>query len=134
MIEGAPRFDVGRLEQLRSIPNVKFDLSRLIRLYEELDVAFQTESFHAVSMLTRAILDHVPPIFGFSNFTDVANQYAGTKSFKEIACHLDESTRKVADSHLHTKIRQKEVLPTRTQVDAHQAVDVILGEVIRLLA
>jgi hypothetical protein len=107
-------------------------LCRLIRLCEELNIAFQSSSFHSVAMLTRAILDHIPPIFGFDSFAKIANQYKGTKSFRDIARNLDESTRKIADAHLHEQIRRKEVLPNQQQVDAHQSLDIILAEIVRL--
>jgi len=85
-------------------------------------------------MLTRAIIDHVPPIFSFATFREVANQYAGSKSFKDSAKRLDESTRRIADAHLHGQIRQIEVLPNRTQVDEHATVDFILSEIVRILS
>lgn len=130
----APFVNPSRLDELRQIKSTQFDLRRLVRLCEELNVAFQSSSFHAVAMLTRAILDHIPPIFGFDSFAKVANQYKGTKSFRDISRHLDESTRKVADAHLHEQIRRKEVLPNQQQVDAHQSLDVILAEIVRLLS
>jgi hypothetical protein len=84
-------------------------------------------------MLTRAILDHIPPIFGKQTFADVVNQYPGGKSFRQIAEHLDKSARKIADSHLHLQIRSREVLPTPTQVNFGPALDVVLGEIVRIL-
>jgi hypothetical protein len=130
----APFVNLARLEELRQIKSAQFDVCRLIRFCEELNVAFQSSSFHSVAMLTRAILDHIPPIFGFDSFTKVANQYRGSKSFRDIARNLDDSTRKVADAHLHEQIRKREVLPNQQQVDAHQSLDFILAEVVRLLS
>ena len=55
-----------------------------IRLCEELNTAFQEECYFSTAMVTRALLDHVPPVFGFKAFNEVANSYAGGgKSFKE---------------------------------------------------
>lgn len=122
-----------RLEELRRLESSRFDLSRLIRLCEELDLAFGNRCLHATAMLTRAILDHVPPIFGFRTFAEVANNYSGGKSFRQIAQHFDSSARSIADAHLHLPIRAREVLPTTTQVNHSQALDVLLGEVVRLL-
>jgi Sec-independent protein translocase protein TatA len=60
-------------------------------------------------MLARALLDHIPPIFGFHTFPDLASQYGGGgKSFKECMNHLENSSRKIADAHLHSQIRKKE--------------------------
>jgi hypothetical protein len=46
--------------------------------------------------------------------------------------HLDNSSRSIADAHLHTQIRSKESLPTQTQVNFTNDVDVLLGEIIRI--
>ena len=125
--------DPERLSQLRSAKTINYDLSRLVRLCEEIDVAFAQGCYHAVAMLTRSILDHIPPIFGAKSFAEVANGYSGSRSFKEIAQHLDNSSRKIADALLHTQIRKSESLPTRTQVDERQSIDFVLAEVVRVL-
>jgi len=131
---GGAFVDPERLSQLKSIKSTIYDLSRLICLCEELDIAYTQECYHAVAMLTRSILDHIPPIFNAKSFAEVANNYSGGRSFKEIAQHLEKSSRKVGDAHLHTQIRAKESLPNQTQVDVRQALDVILAEVIRVLS
>src|SRR5207244_7242236 len=95
---------------------------------------FVAGNFFAVAMLARSILDHVPPIFGVKNFAEVANNYAGgSKSFKQSMQHLENSSRKIADAHLHVQIRSKEVLPTKTQVNFSSDMDVLLGEIVRIL-
>jgi hypothetical protein len=84
-------------------------------------------------MLTRAIIDHVPPIFGAKTFNEVASNYSGTKSFKDSMLHLSNSARKIGDSHLHVQVRSRESLPNRTQVDFSRDLDVLLGEIVRIL-
>jgi hypothetical protein len=125
--------DKERIEQLKAIQNAEFDLAPLVRLCEELNICFRERCFYAVAFLTRAIMDHVPPIFRVSTFTQIVNNYTGTRSFKAVMQHMDGSARKIADSHLHTPVRGDEVLPTRTQVDFSNSLDVLLGEVVRLL-
>ncbi len=46
---------------------------------------------------------------------------------------LDTSLRSVADAHLHTQVRSREILPTFNQVDFRADLDVLLGEAIRIL-
>lgn len=87
----------------------------------------------AMGILVRAVLDHVPPIFGCKRFSEVANNYSGAKSFKEAMGHLETTSRKVADSFLHIQIRKSEALPTRTQVDFRNALDMLLQEIVRVL-
>lgn len=132
--ESAPYVDPKRVDELKSAAtNGKFDLSRLILMCDELNGAYRSNHFISVAMLVRGILDHIPPIFGYSSFPEVVNNYAGSKSFKESAKHLQESCRKIGDAYLHTQIRKTESQPTNTQIDFRQSLDVVLAEVVRLL-
>ena len=123
-----------RLAELKKLESDNFDLAKLISLCEELNKNFNMKCCFAIAMLTRAILDHVPPIFGFTNFLQVSNNYTGSgKSFREAMQHLENSSRKIADLCLHSQIRKKETLPNITQVDFRNNLDVLLGEVVRIL-
>lgn len=121
-----------RITELKSLKNVTFSVTKLIRFCEELNIAFYYESYLSTTMLVRAIIDHVPPIFTKSTFIEVANNF-GTKSFKDSMKNLNSSSRKISDSHLHTQIRRKEVLPNSNQVDFTNDLDVLLAEVYRIL-
>lgn len=122
-----------RIRDLKKLKNSKFDFLRLIRFCEELNSAFSNNSYLSVITLTRAILDHVPPIFGLDDFTKVANNY-GTKSFKDSMLNLNNSSRKISDAYLHTQIRKTESLPTLTQVDFSNDLDVLLSEIVRIVS
>ena len=122
--------DRRRLQALKKKQG-KFDFSRLIQMLTELDYASSAENYISVILLTRAVLDHVPPIFGLNIFTEIANNH-GTKSFKGSMSHLENSSRKIADSYLHTKIRSKESLPNKTQVNFSNDLDVLLAEIVRI--
>jgi hypothetical protein len=120
--------------ELKVIHSEDFDLTKLIEYCEELNKVSTEECFLAIPMLGRAIIDHVPPIFGCKNFAEVANNYpGGSKSFKQSMEHLENSTRKIADSYLHVQIRKSEVLPNRTQVNFSADLDVLLSEITRVL-
>lgn len=125
--------DRARIEQLRAIDSQQYDLARLIQLCDELNICWAHQCYHAVAMLVRAITDQVPPLFGFKKFAQVSSNYGGSTSFRESMSILSGSLRKIANAHLHTHIRRKEVLPTRTQVDFSSDLDVLLGEIVRLL-
>jgi len=129
----SPFVDGGRIKELKGLKNSRFDLSKLIRILEEINIVFQDECYFAVASLVRMIIDHVPPIFDQSGFAQVVANYGGSRSFKESMKHLDESSRKIADQHLHTQIRPKEVLPNKTQVNFSHDVDVLLAEIVRIL-
>ena len=120
-----------RISELKSLHG-RYDARRLVRLCEELNAAHRSECHMTTAMLVRAIADHVPPIFSCSNFGEVANHYAGSKSFRGSMEHLQNSLRHIADGHLHTQIRRSEVLPTAQQVDFAADLDALLAEVVRI--
>jgi hypothetical protein len=120
-----------RINELRVIGST-WDLRRLIRMCEEINSTFSAGSFLSVAMLLRAITDHVPPIFSATSFKHYVSQISG-KSHRGSMEHLEQSLRNIADGILHVQIRDKEGLPTASQVDFRQDLDVLLGEVVRTL-
>jgi hypothetical protein len=126
--------DKQRLAQLESSQPGRFDLQKLVQLCRELDFCFRNECLLAVAALTRALLDHIPPIFGKRTFAEVANNYGGPKSFQDSMKHLENSARNIGDTHLHVQIRARESLPTLTQVNFSNDLDLLLAEVIRKLS
>jgi hypothetical protein len=79
------------------------------------------------------LLDHIPPIFGFSAFKEVAANYESGKSLKASLKNLENSSRNISDSLLHQKIRRKETLPNLNQVNFAPDIDVVLAEIIRIV-
>jgi hypothetical protein len=123
-----------RIAELRRLTSPRFDFRKLVRLCEEINKAYSEDCYFATAMLTRGLLDHVPPVFGFKTFIEVANNYAGGgKSFKETMQHLENASRKVADAHLHTLMRKSETLPTAQQVNCGQQLDLLLSEIVRIM-
>jgi hypothetical protein len=122
-----------RLAELRKLGPAQFDFKKLIRLCEEINAAYSGECYFATAMLTRELLDHVPPVFGKNTFSEVANNCSGGgRSFKETMHHLENAARKVADAHLHMPIRKSETLPTAQQVNFAPQLDVLLSEIVRI--
>ncbi|WP_141758572.1 hypothetical protein [Duganella sp. HH105] len=123
-----------RLEALRGIEHVEFDCTRLICLCEELNACATGGHAHAVILLTRAILDHIPPVFGLGSFAEVASNYGGGgKSFKSSAERLEKHARKVADRMLHQVIRNREVTPEMQEVEFSRELETVLAEACRIL-
>ncbi len=128
-----PYVDLNRIGELRILMHVKFDVTKLVKLCEELNLCRNVDCYFAMIMLTRSIIDHVPPVFGCSIFTEVANNYSGSRSFRESMRHLDNSSRKIADQHLHSQIGKTEVLPNLTQINFANDLDVLLAEIVKVL-
>jgi hypothetical protein len=131
--EAAPYIHQDRIDEIAEIAQAKFDTKKLLRLLDELNTAHSQGCYFTVGILVRAIMDHLPPIFGCRNFSEIANNYSGTMSFKKSMGRLDQSLRHLADSYLHIQIRRLESLPNHNQVDFRSEVDLLLGEAARLL-
>ena len=69
--------DPDRIAELKEISHPEFDLRKLVRFCEELNLCFATECYLAVAMLTRALIDHVPPVFGCQSFVELGEQLRG---------------------------------------------------------
>jgi len=123
--------DIERIKELKNITSGNYDYSKLIQFLNELNFAYLNNAFLTIPLLVRAVVDHIPPIFNKSNFSEVCGGY-GTKSFKDSMTNLDKSNRKIADSYLHTHIRQKESLPNKTQINFKHDLDVLLQEIVRV--
>jgi hypothetical protein len=130
----SPFVSVERMNALKELNNTDFDCTRLICLCDELNECASRENAHAVIMLTRSILDHVPPVFGHENFRRVASNYGGGGvSFKKSVERLENQSRRVADRLLHMPIRNREAAPTMHEVNFAPEVETLLAEFCRLL-
>lgn len=123
---------LNRIEELKSVNKKLWNLSKLIRLCEELNDNWQSSNFFSVIALLRTILHHVPPIFGFRNFEEVANNYSGGRSFKRVMKRLFDLSKNIGDLHLHGQVQKKDALPNDRQVDFSNDLDLLLCEIIKL--
>ena len=125
-----------RIEELKKIKCGKFDLLKLIKLSEELNSSYYSNNLFAVGAIVRSIIDHIPPVFNCKSFTEVVNNYSSqgnSRSFRGSMENLDKSMRKISDSFLHSHITKSETLPNEHQVDCKRDLDVLLGEIVRIL-
>lgn len=121
-----------RIKELKSIKNATFDLTKLIRLCEEVNINWLQNNYYSVITHVRTILNHVPPIFEVSTFEQVANNYSGGSSFKKSMLHLFNEAKNIADIHLHSQAQKNEVLPNSIQIDFRPGLDLLLSEIIKL--
>ena len=121
-----------RIGDLSSCDNSDYDLKKLVTISEELNQCWSSQCYHAVAALNRALMDHIPPLFGYNTFREVANNYSANRSFKECMDRLENAARKIADQHLHTPIRDREALPSPVQVNFSNEIDVLLAEIVRV--
>ena len=122
--------DLDRIDEISQIKGQNFDFTKLISLLKELNVAYAHNLVLTIPLLVRSVIDHIPPIFGKHNFDDVCGAY-GSRSFRDSMNNLNKSNRKIADAILHEHIRNRESLPTKTQVNFKNDLDVLLQEIVR---
>ena len=117
------------IEQLRLVKDSKFDMSKVIQFCEELNSSFNSGNYLASTLLLRALINHIPPIFGHTTFKQVVSQVS--KSRSELFKPLEEKARDVADLHTHDVIRHKEILPTRNQLEPFKpSLEILLQEIL----
>jgi hypothetical protein len=99
-----------------------FEVTKLLGLIGELNDNFARQNTYAAHALLRAILDHVPPILGCTDFAAVANNYSWGRTDKRYMKKLADF-RDQADDALHRQISQKpdvldfDDMPTSVYVD-----------------
>ena len=106
------------INQLINIKNPNFDLSKLVKFLKELNINYKFGNYLSSILILRAIINHVPPIFGFKTFSEVVAQ--ANKSTKIILQKLEDDARPIADLHTHMTIRKKEALPTKQQIEPYK--------------
>jgi len=122
-----------RIKELENIKSKEFDLTKLIKICQELNDNWIDENYFTVGLLLRTIINHVPPIFGkYSKMSEVISNMQG-KSLKNHFERLNNSLRTTADFYTHDVIRHKENLPTPQQVDFKSETDFLLDAIIKEL-
>jgi hypothetical protein len=120
------------ITQLKGINNSNFDVARLIKYCEEINDNFIRENYSSVLFLSRAILDHCPPIFGEKNFKSVADHWKH-HSGKHLMIKLKDTLKPIADHSLHKHISNKESLPVKEEIDFIIQLNFLLGQIIEKL-
>lgn len=117
------------LIKLKAIQGARLDLTKLAKMCEELNDAYARGNYISSALLLRAIINHVPPVFGFTTFSEVV-AHAG-RSTKAILTRMNEEARPIADLHTHFLMRPKEHLPTKNQIEPYKAAfEVLIQEVL----
>lgn len=134
-INGREYISLKRIEEIESLSNKNFDFSQLIQLCKEINICYSNECYYAIAMLVRSIMDHIPPLFEMSNFTQVVNNYSADKdarSFKQSMIHLQMAMRPISNSLIHSQIRSTEYTINEISIDAKISIDKLLSEVVRI--
>lgn len=121
------------LMRLKALPTSQFDVIKLVRICEELNDAYARGNYITACLLVRAVINHIPPVFGVTTFKDVVSQSG--RSIKAILSRLEDDARPIADLHTHMMIRKAEQLPTKNQIEPYKsAFEILISEVTTKIA
>ncbi|OBX35954.1 hypothetical protein A8U91_00290 [Halomonas elongata] len=117
------------LVSLKTVPKDKFDVSKLVKMCEELNDAYARGNYITAVLLLRAVMNHVPPIFDVKSFKEVVAQSG--RSLKSVLGRLEDEARPIADLHTHMTIRKSEHVPTKNQIEPYKAAfELLIAEVV----
>ena len=120
------------LAGLKATSSDRLDSSKLTKMCEELNDAYMRGNYISSALLLRAIMNHVPPVFGANTFSEVVSQSG--RSTKAILARLNDDARPIADLHSHVLMRSKEHLPTKNQIEPYKAgFEILMHEVLAKL-
>lgn len=83
-----------------------FECSKLSSIIAELNDNCSRNNTYASHALLRTLLDHIPPVFGFKTFAEVANNYRWSQTDKSYMKRLAQF-RDQADDALHRMISSR---------------------------
>jgi hypothetical protein len=104
------------------VGSATFDVTKLLGLISELNDNYASKNTYASHALLRAVLDHVPPILGCTDFVAVANNFTWSRTDKRYIKRLADF-RNQADDALHRQISPRpdvlefDDMPTSVHVD-----------------
>jgi hypothetical protein len=104
-----------------------FEVTKLLGLIDELNDNYARRNAYASHMLLRAVLDHIPPLFGCKDFAEVANNHSWGRTDKRYVKRLADS-RDQADDALHRQVSTKACVLDFDDMPASVCVDRLLQE------
>ena len=126
-------FSPEKIQEIKWIKTKYFDLSKLIKIIEEINISYNNACYLSVSSLLRMLIDHIPPIFWFNSFQELVNNYKFTRSDKKNMQHLLWWLKNISDWNLHNHISKKEVLPKKQTIEFRADFDILLKNIILIL-
>ncbi len=119
--EGLPSqdfVDSALLARIASLGGSSFSLTKLTRFTVELNENYGRGNYLSCSLLIRAIINHIPPLFGQRTFAQVVA--GSSRSVKSILGQLDEGARDIGDLHSHEIVDGNSSPPTKNQVEPYK--------------
>ena len=120
--------DAHVVANIKARTNVRrFDHAKLLRLVDELNDNYSRGNAYAAHALLRALLDHIPPMLGCTDFKVVANNYQWNRTDKSYMRKLLDFKLQ-ADDVLHRQISRKPDLISLDDMPPRAGVNRLLQE------
>ncbi len=83
---------------------------KLVEICHDINTNYLKNRYQVVIVFIRAVLDYIPPIFGYKTTSQVYSNLKKYKSFKKALEGVDKSTRNLADDILHNQATINEII------------------------
>ncbi len=104
--------------RVTSLSGQSFNLAKLTRFTVELNENYSRGNYLSCALLIRAIINHVPPLFGHRAFSQVVA--GSSRSVKGILGPLEEGARDIGDLHSHEIVDAYSTPPTKNQIEPYK--------------
>jgi hypothetical protein len=124
---------INRLRELQTgLIAERYRPDKLIQLLEELDGCFRLKYAFASHALLRAVMDHVPPVFGCKSFDQVASNLSCSATDKKYLRVL-LTFKNQADDVMHRMIGRRPNVLSLDDMPPRAAVNALIGMVVDVL-
>lgn len=121
------------IEQLRKLDLVEWDLFRLIRYCEEINMNWDNGNLFSVVFLSRALIDYVPPIFDEPNFDSLYAHASSRDSFKSVCETLAKSLKHIADYNIHQQAKSSQSRLVKEEINFSTVLNHLIGRTLEKL-
>jgi hypothetical protein len=126
--------DLDLLDRLQALDHPDWNLDKLITLLNELNDNFERHNQYACHALLRAILDHVPPIFGYRDFKTLANNHQWPNQFTKTYMRQLEDFKTQGHDALHGQVKTGKDLLSMNDVPPPVRLNALLAALMDRLA
>ena len=109
----------------------KYIFERLIQFCDEINQNWKNKNYLSVGLLARAIMHHIPSLFGHETFEIFCNNYKFSSiSIKKIIKNLHDSQKHISDLINHETAKHSNKIINEQLVDCRREVNALLQELI----
>ncbi|MEU3282432.1 hypothetical protein [Streptomyces antibioticus] len=133
--ERAPYVDLALLDDLqKAAANTHWKVHKLIALCQGLNDAYKAGNPYVCAAMIRAVMDHIPPVFGHKDFKVVANQHTFmTQRTDKIHALKLVDFKDISDDGMHRQIGSSVPVLTMDNIPQPIRLNAMLQELLTIL-